>query len=594
MYILTFILPLSLFLFSSLFGRWIGYNGIYRVGIIGLSSILIISIIILKEIFIDNNVLIIHIGNWLNIDLLNIQYNYILDDISSIMLIVVISISLIVYIYTYDYMKDDPHGVRFYVYINLFVLSMIILITTTSLPILFIGWEGVGLSSFLLISYWYNRIEASLGGILAFSMNRIGDIFFILGILLSLLFIGSIDLLTILSYPHINTDIILIFFLFAAMAKSAQLFLHIWLPYSMEGPTPISALIHAATMVTAGIILLIRLSILISYSYFTLILILFIGSLTALIGGTLAITSLDMKELIAYSTMSQLGYMVTILGLQSSNLSFYHLVNHAYFKALLFLTAGSIIHLVFDIQDMRKSGGLLYFLPISYLTLFIGLISLSGLPFTTGFYSKESLLNISSYSYLFLGELVYWILLLSAFFTIYYSYGLLIKLFYKTTRLSLFILNHLHYYSLHLTLSLSLLSIITIFFGYITFKFIYFFDFHFNFYNLQLPLWLKSLPILFFFIITFIYIFFKSNSLIRISLFEGQYFFKEFYKSIAGSLFSLSYRILFKIFDYGIIDLLGPITSINIHNISKSLLIKSSDSYFPLILLFLFLSLYLL
>jgi NADH-ubiquinone oxidoreductase chain 5 len=598
MYLLTLILPILLFLISSFFGNFIGFKGLYLIGKNIIILLLIMSIILLKEILWDGNILTIKILNWFKIEEIKMDWIYVIDDLSLIMLIIVLSVSLIVYIYSYDYLIEDAHKIRFYNYINLFILCMIILITTPSLLFLFIGWEGVGISSFLLISFWFNRIETSLGGLLAFIMNRIGDTFYILGILMCYIIIGSIDIFTILSYPSINNDFIIIFFILASMAKSAQIYFHIWLPYSMEGPTPISALIHAATMVTAGIYLLLRLSLCISYSYFTLLMIIIIGSLTAFIGGTLAIISNDLKELVAYSTMSQLGYMITIIGLQSFSLSFYHLINHAYFKALLFLTAGSIIHSIFDIQDLRKLGSLINFIPISYLTLIIGFFNLTGLPFTTGFYSKESIINNSIYSNnLFFGEFIYWITLLSAFFTIYYSYSFILKVFFKITKFSLFNLKNLHYYSLHLTSSLLFLTFITIFFGYFTFKFIYLLNLPISFYNLQLPFYIKIIPILFFFIIFFIFNFFSTNKNISNNILQSYYYFSPFYKNISNFFLLLSYRIFIKLFDNGFIDLLGGTSHYNIIRNNKlinfNISIINKSYFFPLILFFIYTCLFL-
>ena len=238
----------------------------------------------------------------------------------------------------------------------------------------------------------------------------------------------------------------------------------------MEGPTPISALIHAATMVTAGVYLLLRISIIIKISYYSLFIISIIGSLTCFIGSILAIVSLDMKELIAYSTMSQLGYMVCCIGVKLNNLSYYHLIFHAYFKALLFLTVGSILHIILDIQDLRKTGGLINFMPIIYILLLVGLTSLIGLPFTTGYYSKEAIIMMSYNKLNILSHYIFIITLLTAFITIFYSYKFIYNLFINHTRLSIFILKNLHYYSLHLLISLSILSLFTIYIGYIFIK----------------------------------------------------------------------------------------------------------------------------
>lgn len=432
----------------------------------------------------------------------------------------------------------------------------------------------VGLSSFLLISFWFTRFDTTLGSLLALFMNRIGDIFYLIGIFISLILYGSLDIITIVSHPLFNSDLLIIFFLGAAMAKSAQLSLHLWLPYSMEGPTPISALIHAATMVTAGLLLLLRLSIIINYSDFILIIITIVGSLTAFIGGTLALVSLDLKELIAYSTMSQLGYMVTIIGLKYYNLSFFHLLFHAYFKALLFLTAGSIIHTILDIQDLRIMGGLINWIKISYIVLLIGLTSLTGFPFTTGFYSKEMIINQSFISYGLWSEFIYLITLLSALLTILYSLNFIIRIFIKTTRLSIFTLKNLHYFSLHLTISLTILTIITIFIGYLFREW----NLLLNFNNKEINLFIsnygliiKLLPLIFFILSFIILMKWKLKVPLRFLPLENQYGFKSLYTFISGLFLNLSYRILFKIFDSGYIDLLISIMGLNIYKLSEKL-----------------------
>jgi NADH-ubiquinone oxidoreductase chain 5 len=591
MYLQTLILPFILFTVAGILGRYLGSKGIYYYSILGSSVLFINTLILYYEVVLQNNPLTINLFTWLKFDYFNISWNLLFDDLSVTMLVVVSLISLIVLIYSYDYMINDPHLIRFFTYILLFVFCMFILVTTSSLPILFIGWEGVGLTSFLLVSFWYTRLETNLGAVLAIVMNRVGDVFFLLGIFLSVLLLGSSDVLILISsFNYMNSDLLLISFFIAAMAKSAQLYLHLWLPYSMEGPTPISSLIHSATMVTAGVFLLLRLSLLISYSYYGIILITLVGALTTFVGGTLAITSLDMKELIAYSTMSQLGYMTTIIGLKYANLSFFHLVFHAYFKALLFLTAGSIIHTVLDIQDLRLSGALIRFLPISYIVILVGITSLTGLPFTTGFYSKEAIIN-ASYSTIYglLGEMTYWMCLLTALMTIYYSYRFILTLFFKTTRLSLFTLSNLHYYSLNLTLSLILIAFVSIFLGFVTSKWVYFYNLPINFYSINFPLWIKLLPFSFFFIIGLIYIFFKTNSPIISNTLVNQYQFKKLYTLLAGLVYSLSYRIFYKIFDYGFLDLLSPLTGHLVYNISKNLSNYLQPSYYvSLILFFLF------
>jgi NADH:ubiquinone oxidoreductase subunit 5 (subunit L)/multisubunit Na+/H+ antiporter MnhA subunit len=279
--------------------------------------------------------------------------------------------------------------------------------------------------------------------------------------------------------------------------------------------------------------------------------------------------------------------MTTIIGLKYANLSFFHLVFHAYFKALLFLTAGSIIHTVLDIQDLRLSGSLIRFLPISYLVILIGITSLTGLPFTTGFYSKEAIIN-ASYSTIYglLGEMTYWMCLLTALMTIYYSYRFILTLFFKTTRLSLFTLMHLHYYSLHLTFSLLLIAFISIFLGFITSKWIYFYNLPVHFYSTNFPLWIKLLPFSFFFLIGLIYIFLKLKSPFISKILVNQYEFKKLYTLLASFIYTLSYRVFYKIFDYGFLDLLSPLTGHIFYNLSKNLSNFVQPSYYLSLILF--------
>jgi len=579
MYILPILLPFLLLSICGLSGRKIGVRGTFLLVISILSLSFLISLLLFYEVFTTATPVTLPLLEWLSSDFFQLQWTLFYDDLSITMLIVVHSVSLIVLLYTYDYMISDPHIIRFYFFILLFVASMILLITTTSLPILFIGWEGIGLASFLLISFWFTRIETSLGAILAILMNRVGDLFFLLGIFFSFFLFGSVDIITLLSSNGINTDLLLLPFFIAAMAKSAQLFLHVWLPYSMEGPTPISALLHAATLVTAGVFLLLRLSLLLSFSYYSLIIITIIGSLTTFVGASLAFTSLDMKELIAYSTMSQLGYMVTIMGLKYFNLSFFHLLFHAYFKALLFLTAGSIIHTFFDLQDLRKTGASIRFLPFSYAICLLGFSSLSGLPFTTGFYSKEAIINSSYYSLTFLSQMVYLVTITTAFLTIAYSFKFLGNVFFSTTRLSLFLLQNVHYYSYHLTLSLFLIGILTIFLGFFYSKMVYLSNLPIAFFNLYLPLWVKILPILFFLLLFFFFYSFPIPSSITSKILQNQYYFKTLYQTIAGSFLALGYRIFSKIMDYGFLDLLSPLTGSQFSLLSKKMSISVTTPY---------------
>jgi len=368
-------------------------------------------------------------GFWYDFGLLYVKWGLLFDNISLSMLCVVLFISLLVQIYSYSYMASDLYISRFFSYLILFTFFMIILITSDNFLQLFLGWEGVGLCSFLLISFWTTRLLAVKAAIKAMLINRVGDIALLFAISLIFFFFRTLDFLVLtLLVPYLENYLLVInkitfsyldflcFFLFlGAVGKSAQIGLHTWLPDAMEGPTPVSALIHAATMVTAGVFLLIRCSFFFEFSEIMLTIIIFVGGLTAFFSATIGLVQHDIKKVIAYSTCSQLGYMVVACGLSSYNVALFHLTTHAFFKALLFLTAGSIIHALNDEQDIRKMGGLVQLLPISYASLCLGSLALIGFPFFSGYYSKDLILELiflqKNFSYIF-----YFILIISAFF----------------------------------------------------------------------------------------------------------------------------------------------------------------------------------
>lgn len=562
MYLNILFLPFITILIISIFGRYMSHTGIYRIILFMLIEILLISILLYIETI--NNILTIDLN--IHFGKLYINWYIIYDNLTAIMIIMILSISLLVIIYTYDYMINDAHINRFLLYIVLFIFNILILITTSNLVILFIGWEGVGLVSYLLITYWFTRLETNLGGLIAIYINRIGDVIYLLGIILGYIWYRSLD---INLYLTSNEWLIILFFL-AAMSKSAQLYLHIWLPFSMEGPTPISALIHAATMVTAGVYLMLRLSLVISYTYYALFFISIIGALTCLIGGILALISLDIKELVAYSTMSQLGYMMTSIGIKYYNLSFYHLIFHAYFKALLFLTVGSIIHTILDIQDIRYTGSLFSFLPLSYIFLLYGFTSLTGLPFTTGFYSKENIIfmayNNNLSNNLFLNQYVFIITFLTAFITVLYSYKFIYNIFFNTTKLSIFLFKHLHFYSLHLIFSLSILSLLTLFIGFILNKTNILLNIDISYLDHNIDLWYIKLLPLTFFIISFIILNLSINNNLITKLEFG---FKYIFIYIYGIILSISYRILFKLLENKLYNILWSGT--DLFKLSKKL-----------------------
>ena len=395
----------------------------------------------------DNLILYENFYNWISIDDLNIGIGYLVDEFSAIMLSIVLLISFLVHIYSIAYMKDESDFKRFFSYIALFTFSMILLVMSNNLIQLFIGWEGVGLVSYLLIGFFYKKKSAIKANLKAFLVNRIGDMFFILGIAMIYALLDSFDYKTIFlnidstNLDNLKTyfgfgyiDLACLFLFIGAMAKSAQIPLHVWLPDSMEGPTPISALIHAATMVTAGIFMVGRLSPLFELTDFTTDFILVVGASTAFFMGLIAIFENDIKRVIAYSTISQLGYMVAALGINAYTASFFHLYTHAFFKALLFLCAGSIIMSLHHNQDITKMGGLKSKLPITFYCFVIGTLCIIGFPLTSGFFSKDLILEIMLYNSSNISFVAYIMLLLGAFVTTIYSLRLLFIVFYGNYR----------------------------------------------------------------------------------------------------------------------------------------------------------------
>ena len=429
MYFLVILLPLLSWVVCCGFGRKVGEkgSGIISTGCLLLS--LLISCLIFTEVSLENSSLENVLWNWFDIGLLNNPFGFYYDELTASMLIVVTTISSLVHLYSTSYMAGDPHLPRFMSYLSLFTFFMLILISSNNFVQLFIGWEGVGLCSYLLINFWYTRIQANKAGIKAMLVNRVGDVGMILAMILIWLNFGSLEFCVVfgtssaLGVSDYSILLICIFLLIGATGKSAQLGLHTWLPDAMEGPTPVSALIHAATMVTAGVFLIIRSSPLFELSSSGLLLTTLIGSFTAFFAATVGLAQNDLKKVIAYSTCSQLGYMVMICGISNYSTGLFHLFNHAFFKALLFLSAGSIIHALFDEQDMRRMGSMKELTPFSFAAIFVGSVSLMGLPFLTGFYSKDFILELAFDKYLL--SFALWLGLGAAFFTAFYSFRLI-------------------------------------------------------------------------------------------------------------------------------------------------------------------------
>jgi NADH-ubiquinone oxidoreductase chain 5 len=609
---------------------------------------LIISLFIFYEVVLNQSPVYIKIGDWISTGLLDIKWEFLFDSITSIMLIVILSISTCAHFYSIEYMLEDPHQIKFMSYLSLFTFFMLSLVTSNNYIILFLGWEGVGISSYLLINFWYTRIGANKSAIMAMIVNKIGDISLLLGFTLlfsifynfdfSILFCAisttitpdlesniledmllnifensdSISLihhiLFLLQLYIVNVNLIdntitimlyliCIFFIIGAVGKSAQIGLHTWLPEAMEGPTPVSSLIHAATMVTAGIFLIIRSNLFFQFCDDLFIFIVGFGSLTAFVGSTIGVFQLDIKKIIAYSTCSQLGYMFLACGLNGYNFSLYHLTNHAFFKALLFLVAGYIIHAMGNEQDIRKLGGLLKILPFAYIGIMIGSLSLLGFPFYSGFYSKEKIIELFysmsmvKINYMQYIQLLYFFSLLSSIsvtFTVLYSMKILVYVFFYIYQDYYTKIINIHYSSYITIIPLFILSILSIISGYFieeimvgistniwnyailsepTYEIINPNLFEFNILSNKLPI----ISILFFIVLFFIMYYYYELDIyyLKISYSLNEFIYqcvnrkylflnKNVYYPLINFFFYISYNLMYKLFDKGIIEIFGP------------------------------------
>ena len=472
MYLAIITLPLLGSIVSGFFGRKVGVNGAQLITCACVTVTTLLAIVAFFEVGLNNIPVSINLFRWIDSESLNVLWGFHFDSLTVSMLIPVLIVSSLVHIYSIGYMSHDPHNQRFFSYLSLFTFMMIILVTANNFLLMFVGWEGVGICSYLLVSFWFTRIAANQSSMSAFLTNRVGDCFLTIGMFAILWSFGNIDYSTVFSLaPFVNENIITIIgicLLIGAMAKSSQVGLHVWLPMAMEGPTPVSALIHAATMVTAGVYLLMRTSPLIEYSSTVLILCLWLGAITTVFSSLIGLFQQDIKKVIAYSTMSQLGMMVIAVGLSSYNLALFHLVNHAFYKGLLFLGAGAVIHAVADNQDFRKYGGLRPFLPLTYSVMLIASLSLVAFPFMTGFYSKDFILESAYGQYYFSSTVVYFIATIGAMFTTLYSVKVLYLTFLTNPNGPLINYKHAHEGDIFMSLPLIILAIFSIFFGYIT------------------------------------------------------------------------------------------------------------------------------
>ena len=476
--------PLFGAIIAGLFGRKIGRAGAHWVTIIGVATSFLLSLVVLRH----------HVWNgaepyngsvytWMVIEGIRLEIGFLVDNLTAIMISTVTFVSLMVHIYTIGYMHDDDGYQRFFSYIALFTFAMLMLVMSNNFLQLFFGWEGVGVVSYLLIGFWYKRESAIFASLKAFLVNRVGDFGFLLGIAAVLMAFNSLDYADVFAAAPLMTDMTIqvipgfdwslitvtcILLFIGAMGKSAQVPLHVWLPDSMEGPTPISALIHAATMVTAGIFMVARMSPLFELSETALSFVLVIGSLTALFMGFLGIIQNDIKRVIAYSTLSQLGYMVVALGVSAYSAAFFHLMTHAFFKALLFLGAGSVIIAMHHEQDIRKMGGLWKHMPITWFTFLLGTLALIGMPGFAGFYSKDSIIEAVHYSHLAGSGFAYFSVVLGVFVTSFYSFRLYFIVFHGKERMDHHTKEHLHETPAVVTVPLILLAIPSVVIGAMT------------------------------------------------------------------------------------------------------------------------------
>ena len=443
---------------AGLFGRVIGDRAAEYVttGLLILSAIL--SCISLINVGLAGDTQKVMVLDWISSGGLDIDWVLRIDTLTAVMLVVVTGVSSLVHVYSIGYMSHDPHRARFFAYLSLFTFMMLMLVTADNFLQLFFGWEGVGLASYLLIGFWFKKASANAAAIKAFVVNRVGDFGLILGMAAIYFSVGSLQFDAVfasaealaggqfdflgMTVPMLTTICLLLFM--GAMGKSAQFLLHTWLPDAMEGPTPVSALIHAATMVTAGVFLVARCSPLFELSPTALNVVIVVGALTAFFAATVGLVQNDIKRVIAYSTCSQLGYMFVGLGIGAYQAAMFHLFTHAFFKALLFLGAGSVIHAMEDEQDMRKMGGLRQLIPATFLMMFIGTIALTGFPLTAGYYSKDAIIEgafaASAAPHMF----AFVLLVAAAFFTSFYSWRLMFLTFFGTARCSNETLSHVH------------------------------------------------------------------------------------------------------------------------------------------------------
>ena len=474
-------LPLIASIISGFFGKLIGDRSSEIITSLLVSISAIFSVLVLYEVVVNQYQENIIIATWISSGSLEVNWSMKIDSLSAVMLVVVTSVSALVHIYSIGYMSHDPHKPRFMAYLSLFTFAMLMLVTADNFIQLFFGWEGVGLCSYFLIGFWFKKESANKAAIKAFVVNRVGDFGFALGIFLIFYLFGTVNYTEVFAeIPNITdknlvflgitfnaVDLICLLLFIGAMGKSAQILLHTWLPDAMEGPTPVSALIHAATMVTAGVFLVVRCSPIYEYSDLALNIITIVGMSTAFFAATVALVQNDIKKIIAYSTCSQLGYMFFATGVGAYNVAMFHLFTHAFFKALLFLGSGSVIHAFKDEQNINNMGGVWKKLPYTYSLMIIGTLALTGFPFLSGFYSKDAIIEFAYLRGNTTGYYAAGIGIFTAFLTSIYSWRLIFKTFHGEYNNKEIKIDETHESPIVMLMPLILLSIGAIFAGFL-------------------------------------------------------------------------------------------------------------------------------
>ena len=587
-------LPLIASIISGFFGKFIGDRNSEIVTSLLVSISAIFSCIVLYEVVqnqYEDNII---IATWINSGSLDVNWSMKIDPLSAVMLVVVTSVSALVHIYSIGYMSHDPHKPRFMAYLSLFTFAMLMLVTSDNFIQLFFGWEGVGLCSYFLIGFWFKKDTANAAAIKAFVVNRVGDFGFALGIFLIFYLFGTVNYSEVFEQiPTITNknlnflgieinaiDLICLLLFIGAMGKSAQIFLHTWLPDAMEGPTPVSALIHAATMVTAGIFLVVRCSPIYEYSELALNVVTIVGMSTAFFAATVALVQTDIKKIIAYSTCSQLGYMFFATGVGAYNVAMFHLFTHAFFKALLFLGSGSVIHAFKDEQNINNMGGVWKKLPYTYSLMVIGTLALTGFPFLSGFYSKDAIIEFAYLKGNTTGYYAAGIGILTAFLTSIYSWRLMFKTFHGEYNNKEIKIEETHESPLVMLIPLIFLAVGAIFAG-ITFKELFIGDEGLEYFWRDSIFFLKPLstehPPLWFLILTPIlviisiptayYLFLKNknltNQIVKVNqpLYQfllNKWYFDELYENLFVKPSKRIGLFLWKFFDLKIIDGFGP------------------------------------